>query len=104
VTNREKDAVGSEDENPEDADMKDASDVLKRLVAIDDSSLKTVLIQQAVKRLQQPLTVRRAGQINAIIACLQKEATSVRELIESTSFWKEAVQRSQSYRNATPVT
>ena len=104
MTNREKDAVGSEDVNPEVADMKDASDVLKRLVAIDDSSLKTVLIQQAVKRLQQPLTVRRAGQINAIIACLQKEATSVRELIESTSFWKEAVQGWKSYRNATPVT
>ena len=104
MTNREKDAVGSEDEKPEDAYMKDASDVMKRLVAIDDSSLKTVLIQQAVKRLQQPLTVRRAGQINAIIAYLQKEATSVRELIVSASFWKEAAQRSQSYGNATPVT
>lgn len=104
MTGREKDAVGSEDESTEDADMKDASDVMKRLVAIDDSSLKTVLLQQVVKRLQQPLTVRRAGQINAIVARLPKEAASVRKLIESASFWEEAAQQEQSYRNATPVT
>ena len=106
MRDREKDALEStsDDEVATEDIEKGSSEVMRRLVSIEDSSLKGVLIQQAVKRLQEPLTIARGQQIDTIVSHLQKEAAPVRVLIESASFWKETAQRAQSYGRGTTVT
>lgn len=107
MRSREQDALErrkSDESAADDVETKSSSDVMQRLVAIEDALLKRTLIQRVVTLLQEPLTESRVEQIDTIVANLPEEVAPVRALIESASFWKEAVRRAQSYCSVASVT